>query len=109
MSEVSLYKRQSFWEARGLWVSGLQGHLCKPHTLARFEIITIKTFHRPSARVEGDVQRAAADDGLASPALPRQLEREFFIDNLLVQIHLIVEMILVDRPCAMGVLIPFSK
>jgi len=30
-------------------------------------------------------------------------EREFFIDNLLVRIHLIVEMILVDRPCAMGV------
>ena len=26
---------------------------------------------------------------------------EFFIDNLLVQIHLIIEMILVDRPCAM--------
>ena len=30
-------------------------------------------------------------------------EREFFIDNLLVQIHLIIEMILVDRPCAIGV------
>ena len=29
-------------------------------------------------------------------------EREFFIDNLLVRIHLIIEMILVDRPCAMG-------
>jgi len=27
-------------------------------------------------------------------------EREFFIDNLLVKIHLIIEMILVDRPCA---------
>jgi len=27
----------------------------------------------------------------------------FFIDNLLVRIHLIIEMILVDRPCAMGV------
>ena len=33
--------------------------------------------------------------------LPR--EREFFIDNLLVRIHLIVEMILVDWLCAMGV------
>ena len=32
-----------------------------------------------------------------------QREREFFIDNLLVRIHLIIEMILVDRPCAMGV------
>ena len=29
-------------------------------------------------------------------------EREFFIDSLLVRIHLIIEMILVDRPCAMG-------
>ena len=30
-------------------------------------------------------------------------EREFFVDNLLVRIHLIIEMILVDRPCAMRV------
>jgi len=30
-------------------------------------------------------------------------EREFFIGNLLVRIHLIIEMILIDRPCAMGV------
>jgi hypothetical protein len=29
------------------------------------------------------------------------LERDFFIDNLLI--HLIIEMILVDRPCAMRV------
>jgi len=28
-------------------------------------------------------------------------EREIVIDNLLVRIHLIIEMILVDRPCAM--------
>jgi hypothetical protein len=31
------------------------------------------------------------------------IERGFFIDNLLVRIHWIIEMILVDRPCAMGV------
>ena len=31
------------------------------------------------------------------------LEREFFIDNLLVRIQFIIEMILVDRPRAMGV------
>ena len=37
-------------------------------------------------------------EGLAEAA-----EREFLIDNLLVRIHLIIEMILVDRPCAMGV------
>ena len=30
-------------------------------------------------------------------------ERDFFINNLLVRIHLIIEMILVDRPCAMEV------
>jgi len=30
-------------------------------------------------------------------------EREIFIDNLLVRVHLIIEMILVDRPCSMGV------
>ena len=30
-------------------------------------------------------------------------EREFFIDNLQVRIHSIIEMVLVDRPCAMGV------
>ena len=37
------------------------------------------------------------------PRASRQfLEREFFIDNLLVQIHLPIEMNLVDLPCAMG-------
>ena len=30
-------------------------------------------------------------------------QREIFIDNLMVRDHLIIEMILVDRPCAMGV------
>ena len=33
-------------------------------------------------------------------------KRDFFDDNLLVQIHLIIEMILVDRPCAMAVCRP---
>jgi len=32
-----------------------------------------------------------------------QAKREFFIDNLLVRIHVIIEMILLERPCAMGV------
>ena len=32
-----------------------------------------------------------------------ETEREFFIDNLLVQIHVIIEIFLVDWPCAMGV------
>jgi hypothetical protein len=30
------------------------------------------------------------------------LEREFFFDNLLIRIQLIIQMILADRPCAMG-------
>jgi hypothetical protein len=34
---------------------------------------------------------------------PLQREREFSVDNLLVLIHFIIEMILVVRPCAMGV------
>ena len=29
-------------------------------------------------------------------------EREFLIDNLRVKIHSIIEIVLVDRPCAMG-------
>ena len=36
-------------------------------------------------------------------------EREFSIDNLLVRIHSIVEMNLVDRPCAMEVSIPIFQ
>ena len=33
---------------------------------------------------------------------PHPREKEFFIDTLLVRIHFIIEMILVDQPCAMG-------
>ena len=33
----------------------------------------------------------------------RPAEREYFIDNLLARIHSIIDMNLVDRPCAMGV------
>ena len=33
-------------------------------------------------------------------------ERDFFIDNLLVRVHWIIEMIVVDPPCAMEVRIP---
>ena len=36
-------------------------------------------------------------------------EREFFMDNILVRIHLIIEMILMDRPCAMGVRVTFVR
>ena len=34
---------------------------------------------------------------------PKAAKREFFVDNLLDQIYFIIDMILVDRPCAMGV------
>ena len=42
---------------------------------------------------------------LRSTVVPQDLpsEKEFFIDRLLAQIHSIIEMILADRPCAMGV------
>ena len=33
----------------------------------------------------------------------KEREREIFIDNLLVRVHWIIEMIVVERPCAMGV------
>ena len=36
-------------------------------------------------------------------------DREFFVDNLLVWIHLIIEMILVDWPCAMRLEFPCSS
>jgi hypothetical protein len=35
-------------------------------------------------------------------------KREFFIVNLLVRIHFIIEIILVDRPCAVGVSISLA-
>jgi len=35
-------------------------------------------------------------------ASPMPAEKEFLIDNLLVRIHLIDEVISVDRPCATG-------
>ena len=33
----------------------------------------------------------------------RLRDKEFFVDNLSVRIYFIIEMILVDRPCSMGV------
>jgi hypothetical protein len=55
-----------------------------------------------------ETSTAGLDTGAVS--LPHShLEREFFIDNLLVRIHFIIEIILVDRPCAMGVWISFPR
>jgi len=46
---------------------------------------------------------AQVDVRLPSPMACCLREREFFIENLLARIHLIIEMFLEDRPCAMGV------
>ena len=51
----------------------------------------------------------SAGHGTACPAMARNIERAFFIDNLLVRIHLIIKMIRVNRPCAMRVWILFSR
>ena len=42
-------------------------------------------------------------EGVRALGLVADLEREFFTDNPLVRIHLIIEMVSVDWPCAMGV------
>ena len=52
------------------------------------------------------LRRNDSDKTGSGDSIPRQRarEREFFIDNLLVRIHLIMsQMFLVDRPRAMGV------
>jgi len=54
-----------------------------PESQTRIELCNFKVHHRPS-------------------------QREFFIDNLLVRIHFVIQMVLVDRPCAMGVRRSFS-
>ena len=47
-------------------------------------------------------RRARARAGVSTRGVPPR-EIEIFIDNLLVRVHFIIEMILVDRPCATGV------
>ena len=44
-----------------------------------------------------------ATEDLGTRERDASVETEFFIANLLVRIHLIIEMMLVVRPCAMGV------
>jgi len=64
--------------------------LARASSLARQEL----RLDLPPPRVQTEFRKT-------TESVPR--ERDFFIDNLLVRIHLIVEMILVDRPCAMVV------
>ena len=56
----------------------------------------------PSSTYERSVNLTLARAAIGDQ-VPAAREREFFIDNLLVQIRLIIEMILVDRRCTMGV------
>jgi len=51
----------------------------------------------------GELYQEFRSIGKTSSTMGYAREREFFIDKLLVRIHLIIEMILVDRPCALGV------
>ena len=79
-----------------LWLVGSPGGEGRPHVE-----------RAKSAADAGDVEGTEAwlDEMLLRRAGSRGVptEREIFIDNLLVRIHLIIEMILVDRPRAMGV------
>ena len=57
------------------------------------------------ARLEKEVSEVGARAAAAevNPAPSPQRERDFFIDDLLFRIHLLIKIILVDRPCAMAV------
>jgi len=66
---------------------------------------TLHSTLHPTLQLAHD-QKTPAGRG-ACFTLPSR-EREFFVANLLVRIYCIIEMILVDRPCAMGISIPFS-
>jgi len=81
--------------------------LCPPHTHAlgyiggsdQEEGVIECLFRSDSAQGQGDA---------APPLLPPWLrlegsEREIFIDNVLVRVHWIIEMVVAERPCAMGV------
>ena len=85
------------------WTTLGKGHLLsfqKPCTLhPDLSILDHKTWTLKRERARG----GAAHAQRVEPGTPNPREREFFIDNLLVRIHFIIEMILVDRPCAMGV------
>ena len=71
--------------------------------------------HGPADKLSVGRYRDRVDQRSARMVEPGEFQREhlppreteFFIDNLLVQIHLIIEMISVDRPCAMAFEFPF--
>jgi len=51
---------------------------------------------------QGQIAQSCNQIHTPSSPHPQVTERVFLIDNLLVRIHLIIDMILVDRPCAVG-------
>ena len=69
-----------------------------------FSMSEVTLYSTPIDRRHARGERAVAaavlftSIGAHQPSAPR--ERELFIENLLARIHLIIEMILVDRPCA---------
>ena len=78
--------------------------------------LSLRIKHRDNSRLGGEVVRSSeeemrARDYVMIKAILKQRmasrsgapPREFSIDNLLVRIHLIIEMVLVDRACAIGV------
>ena len=52
---------------------------------------------------EGDTLLATGDLVVSERASPSCTNREIFIDDSLVGVHWIMEMIVEERPCAMGV------
>ena len=50
-----------------------------------------------------------ASRNATNPVMFRKEKREFFIDNLLVRVHSIIELVLVDRPCAVWIWISISR
>ena len=49
-----------------------------------------------------ETKRFRLEDIARSNSTVEVMEREFSVDNLLVRIHFIIDVISVDRPCAMG-------
>ena len=83
-----------------------RGQLCQFLALAidfRELTLALGVDFRAGGGDSGERAEAGRRQLCRAPRGEERIEREFVIDNLLVRILLIIEMILVDRPCAMGV------
>ena len=66
--------------------------------------VPLEPFSDRQDRGEARAEAPARPRGTPPERDPTHREREsFFLDNLLVRIHLFNEMVLVDRSCAMGI------